>query len=155
MEGPKLEPAGPEREVAFDMARLALFVAPAILLGAGLVWGWGGLASSALALGIVVANLLLGAWIIGRAAAVSPNLLMGAVLGGFFLRLMVLSAIVLPIRGLDWFEVVPFAITLVGGHLGLLTWETQRVSASLAYPGLPPKGASARSLARPRSTSHR
>ncbi len=155
MDDPNLAAEGPEREVAVDMARLALVAGPVVLVVAGLVWGWGGLASSALALGIVVANLLLGAWIIGRAVSVSPNLLMGAVLGGFFLRLMVLTAIVLPVRDLGWFEIVPFAIALVGGHLGLLTWETQRVSASFAYPGLPPKGAPNRSIARPRSTSHR
>lgn len=155
MDDANLPPVDPEREVAVDMARLALIVAPLVLVGAAIVWGWGGLASSALALAIVVGNLLLGAWIIGKAVAVSPNLLMGAVLGGFFLRLMVLSAIVLPVRDLGWFEVVPFAIALVGGHLGLLTWETQRVSASLAYPGLPPKGAPDNSIARPRSTSHR
>jgi hypothetical protein len=155
MADPDLEPSEPEREVAVDMARLSLIVGPVLAIGAALVWGWGGLASSLIAIAIVVFNLLLGAWIIGRAVAVSPNLLMGAVLGGFFLRLMLLSAVVLPIRDLGWFEVIPFAIALVGGHLGLLAWETQRVSASLAYPGLPPKGAPARSLARPRSTSHR
>lgn len=150
-----VDPSGPETEIALDMARLALIVGPLFVIVSGLVWGWGGATSSLIALAIVVANFLLGAWIVGRAAAISPNLLMGAVLGGFILRLMLLSAIVLPIRDLGWFEIVPFAITLVGGHLGLLAWETQRVSASLAYPGLPPKGAPARSIARQRSSSHR
>ena len=46
-------------------------------------------------------------------AAVSPNLLMGAVLGGFLFRLMAMSAVVLPIRDLSWFYAVPFAVTLV------------------------------------------
>jgi hypothetical protein len=135
---PPIEVHGPERDVALDMARLGLVVGPVFAVVATIVWGLGGLASSALASTIVVANLLLGAWVIGRAAAISPNLLMGAVLGGFILRLMAMGAIVLPIRDLSWFEVVPFAVTLVGGHLGLLAWETQRVSISLAYPGLAP-----------------
>lgn len=146
---------GPEREVALDMARLGLVLGPAFVVVSALVWGFGGLASSALAFAIVVANLVLGAWIIGRAAAVSPDLLMGAVLGGFLFRMIALSVIVLPIRGYGWFEVVPFALTLVGGHLGLLAWETQRVSLTLAYPGLPPKKANRLTTARPRSKPDR
>ena len=155
MDEPVLGAAGPERDVAVDMARLALIIGPVFVLVASLVWGVAGLISSLIGLVIVVGNLLLGAWIIGRAVVISPNVLMGAVLGGFLARLMILSAIVLPIRDLSWFEIAPFAIALVGGHLGLLAWETQRVSASLAYPGLPPKGASPRSIARPRSSSRR
>lgn len=130
--------AGPEREVALDMARLGLVLGPLFAIVSLIVWGPGGLASSALAFAIVVGNLLLGAWMIGRAAAISLNLLMAAVLGGFLLRLGLLTAVVLPIRSIDWFELAPFAITLVGGHLGLLAWETQRVSASLAFPGVRP-----------------
>lgn len=151
----EIGPSGPESEVAFDMAKLGLIVGPVFFIVSVLIWGLGGLASSAIAMTLVVVNLLLGAWIIGRAAAVSPNLLMGAVLGGFVFRLMALSVIVLPIRGYSWFEVVPFALTLVGGHLGLLGWETQRVSMSLAYPGMPPKNATPVTKARPRSTSDR
>lgn len=129
---------GPEREVAIDMARLGVMIAPGFLLLSVLFWGSAGLASSALALGLVIGNLLIGAWIIGQAAAISPNVLMGAVLGGFLVRLIALALIVVPIRNADWFEVAPFGLTLVGGHLALLAWESQRVSASLAYPGLPP-----------------
>lgn len=135
------EPEGvgaPEREVAADMARLGLTAWPVLALVSTVVWGPAGLASSSLALGLVVANLLLGAWIIDRAAAISINLLMAAVLGGFIGRLLLLTAVVLPIRDASWFEIVPFAIGLIGGHLGLLAWETQRVSASLAYPGVRP-----------------
>ena len=146
-----LDVGAPERDIAFDMARLALVVAPVFLIVSTIFWGFGGLASSALAFAIVVANLVLGALIIDRAAAVSPNLLMGAVLGGFVLRLIVLSVIVLPMRNVDWFEALPFGITLVGGHLGLLAWETQRIAGSLAYPGLPPSNRTAVTKARTRS----
>lgn len=149
------EANGPERQVAFDMARLGLVVGP-VLLAIGLIgWGLAGLASSALAFALVVVNLLLGAWIIGRAASISPELMMAAVLGGFVFRLVMLAVIVVPIRGYGWFEVVPFAIALVGGHLGLLAWETQRVSLSFTYPGLPPKRATALSTAESRSRHNR
>ena len=52
---------GPERQVALDMARLGLMLGPAFVIVSGLIWGVGGLASSALAFVIVVVNLLLGA----------------------------------------------------------------------------------------------
>jgi hypothetical protein len=153
MTGAVVEVEGPEREVALDMARLGMVVGPGFVALATIFWALPGLVSSAIAFTIVVANLVLGAWIIGRAAAVSPQLLMGAVLGGFALRLLILTAVVVPIKGYGWFEVAPFAITLIGGHLGLLAWETQRVSISLAYPGLPPSKKSNPLSARARSES--
>lgn len=141
MARPTAEHAAPERQVALDMARLGVVVGPAFLAIAALGWGWAGLVSAGLAFALVVLNLLAGAWIIGRAAAISPNALMAGVLGGFLVRLIALSVIVVPLRGHDWFEVWPFALALVGGHLALLVWESRRVSMSFAYPGLPPRKA--------------
>ena len=142
---------GPEREVALDMAKLSLVLGPLFIGVAAIVWGLGGVLSSTLALTVVVVNLLFGAWIIGRAAAISPNLLMGAVLSGFILRLIALMVIVMPVRDSSWFEVVPFAIALVGGHLGLLVWESRRASISFAYPGVPPQQTKRLTPARHRS----
>ena len=34
---------------------------------------------------------------------------------------------------------VPFGVTIIVTHLGLLFWETRYVSASLAFPALKPK----------------
>lgn len=34
---------------------------------------------------------------------------------------------------------VPFGVTIVVAHLGLLFWETKYISASLAFPALKPK----------------
>ncbi len=144
---------GPEGDVALDMAKLGRIVGPALVGVSFLIWGVPGLLSSSLAFAIVVFNLLFGAWLIGRAIAVSTDLLMAAMLGGFLIRLGLLSAIVIPVRDQDWFAMTPFAIALVGGHLGLLTWETQRVSASLAFPGMPPKKRSPLTAARTRSES--
>jgi hypothetical protein len=41
----------------------------------------------------------------------------------------------------SWVAVVPLAFTIMITHLGLLFWETRYVSATLAYPGLKPRGA--------------
>ncbi len=128
----------PEREVANDLAVRVAIVAPVMLGLSALIWGFAGLWSSGIALVLVAANFVLGAAIITAAARISPAVLMGAVLGGFIARLGIITAVVLPIRNVDWFDVVPFAISLLVTHLGLLLWETQHVAASLAHPGLKP-----------------
>jgi len=128
----------PEREVATDLAVRVAIVAPIVLAVSAAFWGFAGLWSAAIALALVAANFLLGAAIITGAARISPSMLMGAVLGGFILRLGLISVIVIPIRHAGWFAVVPFAISLLVTHLGLLLWETQHVAASLAHPGLKP-----------------
>ena len=129
----------PEREVATDIFRRGLIISPALLLLALIFWGLSGLSSSAVALGIVLANFLAGAWIIDWAVKISPQLLMSAVLGGFVFRMGVITATVLPIRNQTWFEIMPFALVLILLHLGLLIWETRYVSATLRYPGLKPR----------------
>ena len=70
--------------------------------------------------------------------AISPNALYGAVLFGYLARLGLMTVVVLAVRNGGWFATVPFAVTLLVTHLGLLTWETKHVAASLAFPGLKP-----------------
>lgn len=123
---------GPERAMVADMARLGLILGPLFVLAGTVFWRFDGFLSSVLAFALVLGNFALGAMIIDRAAAISPTALTGAVLGGFVARLLLLTVIVVPIRNLSWFEAVPFAITLIGGHLGLLSWESQRVVARLS-----------------------
>ena len=119
--------------------RRGLIISPVLLLLALIFWGLSGLSSSAVSLGIVLANFLAGAWIIDWAVKISPQLLMSAVLGGFVFRMGVITATVLPIRNQTWFEIMPFALVLILLHLGLLIWETRYVSATLRYPGLKPR----------------
>ena len=129
----------PEREVASDLFRRGVIVSPFLLIICLSFWGLGGLACGAIALGIVLANFLAGAWVIEWAVRISPQLLMGAVLGGFVIRMGVITGVVLPISNSDWFDIVPFAAVLIFLHLGLLIWEMRYVSATLSYPGLTPR----------------
>lgn len=128
----------PEPVLARDIARRALPFAPVVIAACGLGWGGAGAASAAYAIALVVANLLLAAWMLSTAARISYGLLMGAALFGFLLRLALVSAAVLLVRDAGWVEPVALAITLVGAHLGLLFWELRYVSISLAHPGLHP-----------------
>jgi hypothetical protein len=132
----------PEREIANDMARRAAIITPALLLVAFLGWGIDGVASAAFAIGLLVVNLLLSSAMLTYAARISVALLMAATLFGYVFRLGVLLVAVLAVRDQPWMEMLPFGLTLIVTHLGLLFWETKYVSASLAYPGLKPQATS-------------
>ena len=127
-----------EAEVVADMARRALPAFPVLILVAGLFWGVDGALSAAFAVALTLANLVVSAVLLGRAARISLPLLMAAARGGFLLRLVMLTAVVWAVADQPWVEIVPLGLTLIVTHLGMLIWETHHVSASLAYPGLKP-----------------
>ena len=128
----------PEREVARDLVKRGLWIAPFWILLCGVIWGVDGAASAAYGLGIVLGNFLLAAAIITVTARISPAAVMGGVLFGFLIRLGVILIAILLVVEQDWVNVVPLGITIILFHLGLLFWETGKVSASLAFPGLKP-----------------
>lgn len=136
----RVEPGPPvERQVAFDMSRRSLVIAP-IVVGAGAAfWGLHGAVSAAFGLSLAVANLLLAAAILSWAARVSLVAMAAAALGGYLVRLGLLTAAVFAVRHQHWVAWVPLAFTIILTHLVLLFWETRYVSASLAYPGLKPR----------------
>jgi len=142
----------PELQVARDLARRAIPIAPVLLVAAAIGWGWGGVASSAIGIGLVVINFLAAALIITYTIRVSLNALMAGVMFGFILRLAMLTVAVVFLRKLSWIDDIPLLFTVLITHIGLLMWETRYVSMSLAYPGLKPR-AVARETQAPQSTS--
>jgi hypothetical protein len=133
-----------ERQVAGDMIRRALPVAPVLVAVAALVWGLDGGLSAAYGLAIVLANFALAAALLSWAGRRSVALLMGVALFGYLMRLALVAGAVLAVKDLAWVELMPLGLTIVVTHLGLLLWETSRVSASLAFPGLKPDQRGAR-----------
>lgn len=127
-----------ERTVATDMIRRALPALPVLVLVAGLIWGLDGALSAAFAIGLVLLNFLVAASIMARAAGRSLSMLMVAALGGFVVRLALITIAVLAVKDQSWVELVPLGLTLVVTHLGLLIWETRHVSMSLAFPAVKP-----------------
>ena len=128
----------PEQAVARDMVRRSVLFAVPLLAGGALGWGWTGALSVGLALALVLVNFVLGAAVIGWGARMGPAAMMAAAMGGYVVRLGIVTAAVLPVRHHDWFELLPFSVSLLVTHLGLLIVETRHVSASLAFPGLKP-----------------
>jgi hypothetical protein len=133
----------PEVEIANDLVRRGLLACPAVLAVAAAIWGLEGLWSGAVAVAIVLVNFTLAARMLRAGARIGPTMLMAAALGGFLLRMGVVVAVVLVVRDQSWIDLTALAITILVTHLGLLTWETRYVSATLAHPGLKParKGA--------------
>ena len=129
-----------EQSIANDLVKRGLMVLPALLVVFGITHGLHGALSSAYGLALVLVNFLFAAALLAWSARISLSMLMVAVLGGYVLRLGLVTAAVIAVRDTAWVEMVPLGVTIIVTHLGLLLWETKYVSASLAYPGLKPKG---------------
>ena len=128
-----------ERDIALDLVKHGLLLAPVVVLAAGLISGWDGTASAAIAFGIVCLNFTLAAVSVGWAAKISPVMVGGVALGGYVVRLgLILTALVL-LRHVSWIVLPWLGFTLVGAHLVLLFWETKYVSLQLAAPGIRPR----------------
>ena len=126
-----------EKRLALDLLLHGAYVAPAIILVAGLLRGVDGAASAALGLAILALNLWFSALSLDYAARRSPNLLMVVALSSFMVRMATILAVMLLAEALfGWADVVVLGLTLFGTHLGLLFWELRSVSFSLAAPGL-------------------
>jgi hypothetical protein len=128
----------PEADIATDLVKRGLWVAPALLVVSGLIWGLDGAASAAVGIAIVLANFALSAAMLTWAGRISVGFVLGVSMFGYVFRLGLITAVVLLIKDLAWVELLPLGLTLIITHLGLLLWETKYVSASLAYPSLKP-----------------
>jgi hypothetical protein len=133
-------PAAPpvERELAFDMGRRGIWAAPVIVLVALVIWGGDGAWSALVAVAIVLVNLMLAAVSLSWAARRSLTLVMAVALGGFAVRMGLVTVALLLVKDEPWIDLVALAVTLLVTHLGLLFWELRYVSASLAFPALKP-----------------
>jgi hypothetical protein len=127
-----------ERHIVTDMVRRALPALPVIVLVAGLIWGRDGALSAAFAIGVVILNFAAAAGILTWAARMSPVVLALGALGGFVVRLALITVAVLAVKDQSWVELVPLGLTLVATHLGLLIWESKHLSISFAFPGVRP-----------------
>jgi hypothetical protein len=134
------EPVAPlvEREVALDIVKHGLMVAPVVVLAGGLIRGYDGASSAAIALGIVLVNFLAAAAIMSRAAKSGPTAIGAAALGGYVVRLAVILVALVLLRHQPWIDLPTLGFVIVGTHLGLLVWEMKYVSLTLAAPGLKP-----------------
>ena len=136
---PAAAPVEPvERIIAADLVKRGLLVAPVVVGVCAAIGGRNGALTAAFALVVVLVNFLASAAVLAWASQ-SPTLLMAAALSSFLARMIILGVAVWAVHDESWVLIKMLAITILVTHLGLLTWETRYVSASLAYPGLKPK----------------
>ncbi|MEM8708606.1 MAG: ATP synthase subunit I, partial [Actinomycetota bacterium] len=136
--GTRLLGPSPAIQVARDMAKRGVLIAPVFLVVGAIFWGVNGALSVGFALAIVIVNFLFAAALLGWSARISFGLMTVTSLVGFGLRLGLIALAIMAVRDMAWVELVPLSLTLIISHLGLLSWETRFVSASLAFPGLKP-----------------
>lgn len=133
------ETMAPEAQIALDMARRGLLVAPVWIALFALVRGFDGAASAAYGLAVALANLGLAAFLATTFARISPAALGAATLAGYPVRLALVLASFFAVRNAGWLDVWAFGLTLGISHLGLLIWEARSVSLSFTYPALAPR----------------
>ena len=132
IEGPPVE-----RIIVRDMLRRG-WPALLVLVGLGGFWGLDGVVSSAFGVGLAVANAVLAAAMVSGAARISLGMLYAAALGGYLVRLGLITVAVLAVINQGWVEVIPLSAALILSHLGLFVWEARFVSTQLAFPGVKP-----------------
>src|SRR5687767_4865637 len=93
-----------ERELAFDMLKRGVWFMPAILLVATMIWGTQGASSAAVAIALVVVNLVLAALALSWAAKVSLTAIMAVSLGGFAVRMGLVCAVLFAVRNATWID---------------------------------------------------
>jgi hypothetical protein len=143
----QVEGPAPEAVIARDIIKRAVYVTPAFLLVAGLIWGMNGAFSAAYGLTIVVCNFALAAALLTWSANISAGLMMGAALFGYLIRLALIFTAIWLVRDAAWVVMLPLGLTIIIAHLGLLFWEMKFISASLAFPALKPSAVSKESSA--------
>ena len=119
----------PERML---LRRVLPFLAPALaasfLIGAavgGVDVGW----SAAIGVAIVALNLISNALATAWAAGISPVMLYAVALGGFFVRMVVLVAVLLILDPMPWFSTPAFALAVVPSTIAILVFEAKILSA--------------------------
>lgn len=126
-----------EQMIVRDMLRRGWpALAGLVLLGG--FWGIDGVLSSGFGTGLAVGNALLAAVLVSTGARFGLGALYVAALGGYLVRLGLITVAVLAVINQGWVEVIPLSAALVVAHLGLFMWEARFVSTQLAFPGLKP-----------------
>jgi hypothetical protein len=122
-----------EKIMALHTVARVGYVAPPLLILFGLLGGWTGLWSSALGIGVVVANFLLAGAMLSISARISLQAYHAAALIGFVLRLGLFIGAVLLIAVLVDVDRPAFGISAVVSYLVLLVLEAMAVSSG-RYP---------------------
>ncbi len=121
----------PERQLVL---RVLPFAPVAIVVAFTVGWLAGGSDaawSAAIAIAVVSANFVAFALSIAWAARVSTTMLAVVALGGYLVRLIVFTLVLVGLDTLTWFSPLAFTLALMPATIGLLVYEARLLSGRL------------------------
>jgi branched-subunit amino acid transport protein len=121
----------PEREL---VRRVLPFVPVAILGAFAIGWvvaGSGAAWSAGIAIAVVAGNLVAFALSIAWASKVSPTMLAIVALGGYLVRLIIFTMVLVGLNTLAWFSPLAFLLALMPATIALLVYEAKLLSGRL------------------------
>jgi hypothetical protein len=121
----------PEREL---VRRVLPFVPAAILVAFAMGWVFGGSGaawSATIAIAIVAGTFVAFALSIAWAAKVSPTMLAIVALGGYLVRLIIFTMVLVGLNTLGWFSPLAFMLALMPATIALLVYEAKLLSGRL------------------------
>lgn len=128
MHKPSTERRPVEAIISRNMVKRAVWVAPVLMAVFGLVSGVSGALAAGIGVAIVVVNFLIGGWILSTAAAVSLTMYHAAALLGFFIRLGLITLMMLLVVSVIDIDRVAMGVSVVVGYLTLLSLEAVAVT---------------------------
>ena len=121
----------PERELVRRVLPFAPVAAVAAFLIGWFTGGSGAAWSAAIAIAVVAVNFVAFALSIAWAARVSPTMLAVVALGGYLVRLIVFTMLLVGLDTLAWFSPLAFTLTLMPATIALLVYEAKLLSGRL------------------------
>lgn len=128
MHQPSVEKRPVEVIISRNIVKRAVWVAPILIAIFGVVGGVEAAVASAVGVAIVVANFLIGGWIMSTAAGISLTLYHAAALFGFFIRLGLITLSMLLVASVTDIDRTAMGVSAVVSYLALLSLEAIAVS---------------------------
>ena len=121
-----------QRPVELDLAkstvRRSVVVGPAIVLLAGLIWGWDGAWSAALGVAVVVGYYMITGVFLSMAARISFAAYYAAALLGFIVRLGLIAATMYLLANILPVDRLALGVSVVVAYLALLILEAKALA---------------------------
>ena len=119
---------GVELRLARSAAIFVVALGIPVIAIAGLAAGAAGAASAAAGATVVIGMFLMAGATMSWAARISPAALMGAVLGGYLVRLVVYALLIILLRPVEWLSGTSLAISTAVLLVAVLAWEVRVAS---------------------------
>lgn len=117
-----------ELQLARSAVLFLLVLGGPVIAVAGLLQGSAGALSAAIGAAVVIGMFLMAGALMSWAARISPAALMGAVLGGYLVRLMIYAGLIVLLRPVAWLDGPSLAISTAVLLVAVLVWEVRVVS---------------------------